>query len=110
LDGDLAIVGITPHAQESLGEIQYVDLPKAGKRLSAGDSLAVVESSKAASDVPAPVAGVVAAVNPRLVREPALINRDPLGEGWLAKLSGVAPAALEALLDETAYRKLVGSR
>ena len=86
LEGDLATVGITDHAQEALGDIVYVELPEVGRVVKAGEAFAVVESVKAASDVYAPVAGEIIAVNERLQDEPQLVNTDPYGEGWFARI------------------------
>jgi glycine cleavage system H protein len=98
------VVGITDFAQDQLGDITYIELPKVGKALSQGAEAAVVESVKAASDVFAPVAGTVAEVNSELEATPELVNQDPFGAGWFFKLSGVDPAQVAALMDEAAYR------
>ncbi|QOJ30711.1 MAG: glycine cleavage system protein GcvH [Gammaproteobacteria bacterium] len=99
------VVGITDHAQHQLGELVFVELPEAGATLSAGQGCAVVESVKAASDVYAPLAGTVVAVNGALEQEPGLINTSPYGDGWLFRL---APAAAPAdLLDAAAYQQLL---
>ena len=96
-DGNVEI-GITDHAQQSLGDLVFVEVPEAGRRLSAGDACAVVESVKAASDVYSPLAGEVVAGNERLAKEPELINTDPYGAGWILRLkpAGAAPALLDA--------------
>jgi glycine cleavage system H protein len=94
IDGDMAIIGITDHAQEMLGEITYVELPKLDKEVDAGDDLAVVESSKAASDVYAPVAGRVVEVNPELETRPELINEDCYDTGWIIRW--ILPDKLQA--------------
>lgn len=98
-----ATVGISDYAQAALGDITYVQLPKVGASFNAGESFGVVESVKAASDLYAPVAGTVTAVNADLERSPEIINRDPYGEGWVMKLKGVAAGAGAELLDATAY-------
>src|SRR5262252_3833583 len=85
MDGDIATVGITPFAQEKLGDLVFVDLPDVGRKLDKGAVAATVESVKAASDVYAPVAGDVTAVNDRLAQEPGLVNGEPTGNGWLFK-------------------------
>ncbi|HEU5468990.1 MAG TPA: glycine cleavage system protein GcvH [Steroidobacteraceae bacterium] len=90
-------VGITDHAQQALGDLVFVEVPEAGRRLSAGDACAVVESVKAASDVYTPVTGEVTAGNPRLAAEPELINRDPYGEGWIMRVKPAGGAATETL-------------
>ena len=96
-DGNVEI-GITDHAQQSLGDLVFVEVPEAGRQLSAGDACAVVESVKAASDVYSPLAGEVVAGNERLAKEPELINSDPYGAGWILRLkpAGAAPAFLDA--------------
>ena len=104
LEGDAAVVGITDYAQQQLGDIVFVDLPKVGKKVAKGSELAVIESVKAASEVYAPVGGEVVAVNDALEGDPATINSDPLGAGWFMKLRVADPAALDALMDETAYQ------
>lgn len=101
--GDEAFIGITDHAQEALGDITFIELPKAGRRLVAGDACAVVESVKAASDVYAPVAGEVAEVNEALAREPEKVNRDPYGDGWLCRLIGCDRAAAGTLMTAAQY-------
>jgi glycine cleavage system H protein len=107
LDGDAATVGITDHAQEALGDLVFVDLPEPGRDIEAAETVAVVESVKAASDVYAPLAGRVTANNPAIVEDPALVNRDPQGEGWFFKMTLADPAAFDALLDEAAYTAFV---
>jgi glycine cleavage system H protein len=101
-------VGITDHAQQALGDLVFVEVPEAGRRLSAGDACAVVESVKAASDVYSPVAGEVTAGNPKLATEPELINRDPYGEGWILRLKPAGGAATETL-DAKAYEATLAS-
>lgn len=96
-------VGITHHAQDALGELVYVELPKVGQHLGAGDNLGVVESVKAVSDVYAPLGGEVVAVNEALADAPQAINSDPYGEGWILRLRADDSAAFEALLDAAAY-------
>lgn len=103
-----ATVGITDYAQNSLGDITYVQLPKPGAVLKAGDVFGVVESVKAASDLYAPVAGTVLAVNPALQGAPETVNRDPYAGGWMLKLKPAGGAAADALLDAAGYGKLTG--
>jgi glycine cleavage system H protein len=103
LEGDVATIGITDHAQNALGDVVFVDLPEPGRQVAAGEACAVVESVKAASDVYAPVAGRVAESNAALAENPALVNASPTGEGWFFRLDGVDPAAVAALMDEAAY-------
>ncbi len=109
LDGDLATVGITDYAQQQLGDIVYVELPEIGRHIDQGAEAAVVESVKAASEIYAPVAGEIAAVNDTLAGEPARVNADPLGEGWFLKLRLDDPAQLDALMDEDGYKRFVES-
>jgi len=109
VDGDVATVGISNHAQEALGDIVFAEVPDAGKTLSKGDDAAVVESVKAASDVYAPVGGEVVEGNAALVDDPSLINRDPEGEGWFFKLKLSDTSELDGLMDEAAYRDWVAT-
>lgn len=99
-------VGITPYAQEQLGDIVYVELPKVGQKLRAGEEAAVVELVKAASEIYAPVSGTVVAVNDGLSGEPGLINSAPETDGWIFKLQLDNPADLDGLMDADAYAKL----
>lgn len=101
-------VGISDYAQNSLGDITYVQVPKVGAVFKAGETFGVVESVKAASDLYAPVAGTVVAVNGALDGAPETVNRAPYTDGWMLKLKPADPAALETLLDATAYGALVG--
>ena len=107
VDGDVATVGISDHAQGALGDIVFAEVPEAGKRLGKGDEAAVVESVKAASDVYAPVAGEVVEGNAAIADDPSLINRDPEGEGWFFKLRLDDPGEVDGLMDEAAYRDWV---
>lgn len=102
VDG-VVTLGITDHAQSELGDVVYVDLPAVGDSFSAGDSLAVVESVKAASDVYTPVSGEVVEVNEALDAEPGTVNTDAHGAGWLCKIKINDPSELDALMDATAY-------
>ena len=104
LEGDVAVVGISKYAQEQLGDIVYVELPEIGKKLAKGAEAAVVESVKAASEVYAPVAGEVVAVNETLTDEPAKVNESPEVSGWFVKLKPANHTDLDALMDETAYK------
>jgi glycine cleavage system H protein len=110
LDGDLAVVGITDYAQSQLGDVVYVELPEIGRRVEQGKEAAVVESVKAASEVYAPVSGEVAEVNEALAADPAMVNADPMGEGWFLKLRLDDPKELDDLMDEAAYERLVGEQ
>jgi glycine cleavage system H protein len=103
LEGDVATVGITDHAQNALGDVVFVDLPEAGREVAEAEAIAVVESVKAASDVYAPVAGRVVEANAALAENPGLVNSAPTGEGWFFKLDGVDAATVAALMDEAAY-------
>jgi glycine cleavage system H protein len=107
IEGDVATVGITDHAQEQLGDLVFVELPAPGTRPDKGAAAAVVESVKAASDVYAPVSGEVTEINQAIVDEPALVNRDPMGEGWFFKIKISDPSQLERLLDEKAYQAMI---
>ena len=103
-----ATVGITDYAQNSLGDITYVQLPKVGATLTAGQVYGVVESVKAASDLYSPVAGTVVAINPALDAAPETVNSDAYQGGWMLKLKLANPADADALLDAAAYTKLIG--
>jgi glycine cleavage system H protein len=107
LEGDIATVGITDHAQEMLGDVVYVELPEVGDNVDAGEECAVVESVKAASDIYSPVTGEIIAINSALVDTPELINQSPYGEGWLFKLRLSEAAPLDGLLDAAAYNALL---
>lgn len=102
-DGAALRVGITDHAQGQLGDLVFVELPAVGDAVDQGDACAVVESVKAASDIYAPVAGEVVAVNESLEDDPALVNTDPYGEGWLFAVKPAEEDALEDLLDAATY-------
>lgn len=106
-DGTTATIGISDHAQAALGDIVFAEVPEQGKTLNKGDEAAVVESVKAASDVYAPVAGEVIEGNPALADNPALINRDPEGDGWFFKMTLADASELDGLMDEAAYREWV---
>lgn len=105
VEGAAGTVGITPYAQDQLGDIVFVELPKVGQKLKKGDEAAVVESVKAASEIYAPVSGTVTAVNDALTGEPGLINTSPDADGWIYKLSIDDAAELDQLLDGAAYAK-----
>ena len=106
LDGAIATVGITDHAQQALGDLVFVELPEAGRALIAGEPAAVVESVKAASDVYAPLAGTVREVNQALSDDPALANRAPEAEGWFFRMEVATPGEFARLLDRAAYDAL----
>ena len=103
VEGDIAIVGITEHAQDALGDVVFVELPEVGKTLAQKDVAGVVESVKAAADVYMPVSGEVVEVNQALADEPSLANSDPMGAGWFFKVKLSDKAQLDALMDEAAY-------
>src|SRR3984893_13164593 len=107
LDGDLAVVGITDYAQSQLGDVVYVELPEIGRRVEQGKEAEVVESVMAASEVYAPVSGEVAEVNEALAADPAMVNDDPMGDGWFLKLRIKDPKALAGLMDEAVYNRVV---
>lgn len=102
-------VGITDYAQDALGDVVFVDLPAVGKQVAAGEVLGEVESTKSVSEVYAPVAGTVVAVNESLSEAPENLNRDPYGDGWLCELEVAGADALGSLLDADAYRGLTES-
>lgn len=104
VEGDIGTVGISHYAQEQLGDVVFVELPGVGKTVKKGESAAVVESVKAASDIYAPVSGEVTAANPDLEGAPATVNEDPAGKGWFFKVKITNPAELDDLMDEAAYK------
>lgn len=108
VEGGIATVGITNHAQEQLGDLVFVDLPEAGRSVAKGDAAVVVESVKAASDVYAPVGGAIIEVNEALRDQPGLVNTDPMGAGWLWKMSLADVDSLKGLMDEAAYNASIG--
>ena len=107
VDGDTGTIGITDHAQHALGDVVFVELPQVGKTLEQGAEAAVVESVKAASEVYAPVAGEVIAVNDALEATPATVNEDATGKGWFLKLRIADTSQLDALMDEAAYAEFL---
>lgn len=107
IENDFATVGITQYAQEQLGDLVFVQLPKPGTTLQAGGAAAVVESVKAASEVYSPIDGEVVAVNEDLAGNPALVNSDPMNKGWLFKLKVTDRTQFGKLLDEQAYRSAI---
>lgn len=104
IEGDTATVGITDHAQHSMGDLTYVELPAMGRKFKRHDSMGVIESVKAASDVFAPLAGTVAEVNRELEKTPELINKDPYGKGWICRLAGVDAAVAAELMTAEQYK------
>lgn len=109
LDGESGTVGITDHAQHELTDVVYVELPQVGAAVTAGQQVCVVESVKAASDIYSPVSGTISAVNEALSSNPALINTDPFGEGWIFRLKIEAGEEIEELLSPGQYREQIGA-
>ncbi len=107
VEGTTATVGITKYAQEQLGDLVFIDLPKVGKTVTKGGASVVVESVKAASDVYAPVDGHIIEVNDAVVSDPQLVNSAPESDGWLWKMTLSDPSQLEGMMDEAAYLKMV---
>ncbi|WP_178338476.1 glycine cleavage system protein GcvH [Candidatus Avelusimicrobium facis] len=105
MEGDIATVGISDHAQQEVGDIVFIDLPKVGQKVTAGQNCCVVESVKSASEIYAPVSGEIVEVNEALNADPALVNREAHGNGWLFKIKVSAPAEYEALMDLGAYKQ-----
>jgi glycine cleavage system H protein len=106
-DHEYAVVGITLHAQDALGDVVFVDLPEVGKSYARGEVAGVVESVKAAADVYMPISGEVTEVNEDLRGDPSLANKDPMGGGWFFKIVIKDMAEFDALMDEPAYQKFV---
>ncbi|MCB2127180.1 MAG: glycine cleavage system protein GcvH [Rhodobacteraceae bacterium] len=107
-EGDLVVVGITNHASEQLGDVVFVELPDTGKAVSAGDEVCVIESVKAASDIRAPLDGEIVEVNQEIADNPGLVNEDPTGRAWFFKMKLSDPSNLDGLMDEAAYKDLIG--
>ncbi len=107
VDGDVATVGVSDHAQELLGDLVFVELPETGSAVSAGDSVAVIESVKAASDTYAPVSGEIIEVNEELEDSPERINDDPYGDGWMYRLKMDDPGEVGDLLDADSYMNVI---
>jgi glycine cleavage system H protein len=108
-DGDAGTIGITDHAQQELGDIVYVDLPKVGTRIDAGKSLGSVESVKAVSDIYAPVSGEITEINESLADAPEKLNRDPHGDAWLVKIRLSNPEEIQRLMSAADYQTYVGA-
>jgi glycine cleavage system H protein len=108
IDGDVAVVGITEHAQEQLGDLVFVELPASGTSFERGAPTAVVESCKAASDVYAPISGQIVETNESIVTDPTIVNSDPLGNGWFFKLKIADPSEIDSLMDEKTYKAQLG--
>lgn len=105
-DGDEVVIGITDFAQDALGDVVYVALPEVGAEVAAGAACGEIESTKSVSELYAPIAGIVIAVNDALGDQPELVNRDPYGEGWIARLRPGGPGDSASLLDAEGYRAL----
>jgi glycine cleavage system H protein len=110
IDGDVATIGITAYAAEQLGDLVFVQLPEIGTTLDKGQEVAVVESVKAASDVYSPVAGEVVEINEAIANDPSIVNSDPENAGWFYKLRLADLSSLDGLMDEAAYKELIGER
>jgi len=104
--GDRVRVGITDYAQDALGDVVFVDLPSTGSTVAAGGLLGEVESTKSVSEIYAPIAGEVVAVNSALAEAPETLNADPYGEGWICEITPTEPASVDGLLDASGYRQL----
>jgi glycine cleavage system H protein len=107
VDGEIGTIGITQYAQEQLGDVVFVDLPQAGRKVAKGEACAVVESVKAASDIYAPVSGEVVEANAALANSPGDVNAEPMGNGWFFKLRLTNRGELNSLLDEAGYAAYV---
>jgi glycine cleavage system H protein len=107
VEGDVAVVGVTDFAQSELGDITYLELPEPGTTVRQGDSMGVIESVKAASDIYAPVSGEIVETNKTVVETPELVNKSPYDEAWLVKIKLSAPDELERLMDAEAYRQFL---
>jgi glycine cleavage system H protein len=109
VEGDIGTVGISTYAQEQLGDVVFVEVPQAGRKVAKGESVAVVESVKAASDIYSPASGEVVEANAALADAPGEVNADPMGKGWFFKLRLSTPAELDGLMDQAAYDAFVKS-
>jgi len=109
IQGDIALVGISDHAQQSLGDITFIELPAIGKKVKKGESCSVIESVKAASDIYAPVSGEIAETNKHLETHPEAINSDPYGDAWLFKIKSITASDMDDLMDAAAYDAFVES-
>lgn len=108
IEGDLVIVGITEHAAEQLGDVVFVELPEVETQVAQGDEVCVIESVKAASDILAPLDGEIVEVNAALADDPALVNKDPMGEAWFFKMKIEDLSALDAFMSEDEYKEFIG--
>ena len=107
-EGDLVVVGITGHASEQLGDVVFVELPEPGTEVARGDEICVIESVKAASDILAPLDGLIVEINEELADNPGRVNDDPTGEAWFFKIRPADMAELDSFMDEAAYKDLIG--
>jgi glycine cleavage system H protein len=107
VEGNVGVVGITDHAQESLGDVVFVELPAAGKVVARGDEACSIESSKAASSIYAPAAGAITEANEDVTADPSLVNSDPYGKGWIYRIELSNPADLDGLLTPQQYQELI---
>jgi glycine cleavage system H protein len=106
-EGDAMTVGITAYAAEQLGDIVFVELPEVGAEVTKGQEIVTIESVKAASDIAAPIDGTITEVNQAIADDPALVNRDPLGEGWFFKIRPAEDGAADGFMDEAAYKDFI---
>lgn len=106
-EGELVTIGITEHAQSSLGDIVFLELPEVGREVKKGDSFGVIESVKAVSDLYAPASGVVKEIHSKLIEDPSIVNQDPHGEGWLIKMAPSDQDELSSLIDANSYSDYV---
>ena len=109
VQGKVVVVGVTAHAQESLGDVVYVELPKVGATMTEGKQFGVIESTKAVSELYSPVTGTVVKVNDALADNPSTVNTDPYGAGWIVEVELSDPKQVDALMDATAYANLLKS-
>jgi glycine cleavage system H protein len=109
VDGGIAVIGITHYAQDQMGDLVYVEVPQVGQEVRAGEAMGTVESVKAVEDVQAPVSGKVVEANQSLTDAPEIVNRDPYGAGWMAKVEVSNPQELAALMSSQAYQKYIAS-
>lgn len=108
VEGNVAVIGVTDHAQSELGDIAYVDIAEDTTTLTANEVFGTIEAVKAVSDLVAPVSGKVVAINESLNDDPAVVNNDPYGKGWMVKVEMSNPAELDNLMDATAYKNMIG--
>ncbi len=109
MDGDVAVIGISTHAAEQLGDVVFVELPEVGKSFEKGADMAVVESVKAASDVYAPIGGEIVEINQAIADDPAQVNADPMGAAWFVKIKPANAGEMDGLMDEAGYKAFIES-